>query len=360
MTPTLAAYLHNINPFALHFPNWGFLPEGIRWYGLSYLLGFLMAYAIIRRVTRVGISTVKPAEVGDMIVTMAIGVVIGGRLGYVLGYDPSLLGWIDRAPYWGVLAINHGGMASHGGMLGAILAAGWYARRGARPDLAHPRAQPVRHSWAHLLDLAAFATPLGLFFGRIANFINGELYGRPCPMNFPLAVQFPQELYTWDPAKLLPLAEKVGYHYALDSQGGAAAFVAYLIAQVRAGNPQVRAALAAALPTRYPSQLFEAVLEGLMLFGVMLLVWRKPRKPLVLAGWFCLAYGVLRIVGEFFRTPDAQIADQEFALLHITRGQWLSALLSLAGAAMIALACRRHTAPMGGWRRHAEPARAGR
>jgi phosphatidylglycerol:prolipoprotein diacylglycerol transferase len=295
-----------------------------------------------------------------MIVTLAIGVVIGGRVGYVLGYDPSLLGWIDGFPYWGVLAINRGGMASHGGMIGAILAAWWYARHGSRPDPANPRAKPVRHSWAHVMDLAAFATPLGLFFGRIANFINGELYGRPCPASFPLAVQFPQELYTWDADKLRPLAEKLGYHGPRDSASWVSGGVTDLIARVRAGDPHVRAVLAAALPPRYPSQLFEAVLEGLVLAAVLVIVWRKPRKPLVLTGWFCLAYGILRIFGEFFRTPDAQIVNREFAHWHITRGQWLSALLSLAGALMVALASRRNTAPMGGWRKRAEPARAAR
>jgi prolipoprotein diacylglyceryltransferase len=165
-----------------------------------------------------------------------------------------------------------------------------------------------------------------------------------------LAVKFPQELYTWDASRLVPIAEKVGYNYALDSAPRVQHFIAYLIDKSRAGDPQVRAALAGALPPRYPSQLFEAVLEGLVLFGILVVVWRKPRKPMILAGWFCLAYGILRIIGEFFRTPDIQIASEEFAHWHITRGQWLSALLSLAGLLMIILASRRNVGPMGGWR----------
>jgi prolipoprotein diacylglyceryltransferase len=131
---------------------------------------------------------------------------------------------------------------------------------------------------------------------------------------------------------------------------GAHRFMALVIDKVRAGDPRYRQALAAMLPARYPSQLFEAALEGLVLSGLLLIVWCKPRKPLVLSGWFCLGYGILRIVGEFFRMPDAQIMDREFAHWHITRGQWLSAILSLAGVVMIALASRRHVEPMGGWR----------
>jgi phosphatidylglycerol---prolipoprotein diacylglyceryl transferase len=376
---SLAVYVHSLNPIAVPLPDWWFLPAGIRWYGLSYLLGFVIAYFMIRRVTRVGISTVQPVEVGDLIVTMAVGVVLGGRLGYVMFYMPSLWGPTDpfRFPYWGVLAINQGGMASHGGMIGAVLGAGWYAWRSGggksevrnqKSEVRRPKARDarrntganraaagdqsataarVKHSWAHILDLAAFGTPIGLFFGRIANFINGELYGRACPENFPLAVKFPQEMLGWSRDHvdrlrpvfdLLPKGEL--------SLGGDP--VVAVIRQIQHGNHALRDAVAPLLTPRYPSQLFEAVLEGLVLMALLVIVWVKPRKPLVLGGWFCLGYAVARIVVECFREPDPQIG---YLMFHTTEGQWLSAGLFLAGILIIVLATRRNVAPMGGWRK---------
>src|SRR3990172_6943642 len=115
------AYLNRIDPYAVQFPQ-GFFVDGIRWYGLSYLAGFVIAYFVIRRVVKVGGSTLKIAEVGDMVVALAIGLVVGGRLGYALFYDRSLFyTFSDSAPWWDLLAINKGGMASHGGMIGGIL-----------------------------------------------------------------------------------------------------------------------------------------------------------------------------------------------------------------------------------------------
>ena len=115
----LATYVHDIDPFVFRFPGWlSWLPaEGVRWYGLSYLVGFVIAGVLMRRITAVGRTTVKPFNVADMIVAMAIGVVLGGRLGYVIFYDPTLLTrTFDSFPYWDVFAFNQGGMASHGGI----------------------------------------------------------------------------------------------------------------------------------------------------------------------------------------------------------------------------------------------------
>src|SRR5690606_13364210 len=121
-----------------------------------------LGYLIIRRVTRAGISSLDPVEVWDLVLTAAIGIVLGGRIGYVLLYQPSLLtSFSDSLPWWDALAINKGGMASHGGMIGLIVATWLYARR-------------HRHRWRHVIDLTAFGAPIGLFFGRMANFINGE------------------------------------------------------------------------------------------------------------------------------------------------------------------------------------------
>lgn len=351
MNPLLAAWLHDLDPFALRLPDVGFLPEGIRWYGLSYLIGFAIGYLLLRRVTRVGVSSLAPDKVADMVVTFAIGVVVGGRLGYVLFYKPELLWTVfDSPPWWGVLAINEGGMASHGGMIGGAIAAFWFAHRNG-------------HSLLHLLDLFAFGAPLGLGIGRVANFINGELIGRAAPADFPLAVKFPQEMWDaldrdavrapWSIDQLNVLADRLGM---ADTLVGASyreyqRFIATVINQIQAGNQQVQAIVEPMLTPRHPSQLYAAALEGLAVFLVLLWVWRRPRKPGLVGAWFCIAYAIARIFNEFFRRPDMHLQDAEFALLGITRGQWLSVLLLAVGVWGIWFSTRRPVNEMGAWRR---------
>ena len=330
-------YLHQINPFAIRFHG----DFGIRWYGLSYLWGFFLGYLLVHRVVAVGRSTLKPQEVGDMTMWLALGIVLGGRLGFVFFYQPELLTQISGSfPYWGVIAINQGGMASHGGMIGGIVASYLYARAN-------------KHSWAHMLDLFAFGAPLGLFFGRIANFINGELYGRECPPTFSLAVQFPQEITTWkaDDQRLTTLFDALPFTHRFDPTEHFNKFYQALIDEQSRGNPQVIAALRQVLPARYPSQLFEAVLEGLVVFFVLAIIWWKPRKPLVVGASFGIVYGLVRIIGEQFRMPDHYLLKQEFQSYGVTRGQWLSGLLILAGVVLLIFALNRKVAPMGGWRR---------
>ena len=338
--PLLAVFLHNIDPFAIRFPDWSPV-AGVRWYGLSYLLGFFIAYLLIKRVVRAGVSTLKPQEVGDLIVTLALGVVIGGRLGYVFFYKPSLL-WLieDHFPWWGVLMINKGGMASHGGMIGGIVASWYYAWK-------------HKHSWAHILDLFAFGAPLGLFFGRIANFINGELYGRPVTegsIAMHWAVRFPQEVALWSDEQAYAAAPYL--RNIPTGSDGPPNLLDWITLRVQQGNQQVIHAIEPLLIPRHPSQLYEALLEGLVLFTVLAIVWWKPRKPLVVGATFGITYGIVRIIGEYFRMPDAHILNEEFAHFGITRGQWLSALLTLAGVVMLVFVNRRKVSPMGGWRKH--------
>ncbi len=333
---TLAAWLHTLDPVAF----WAILP--VRWYGLSYIFGFFLAYLLIRRVVAQGNTTLKPAQVQDMIITLAIGAVVGGRVGYVVFYKPELLvTFTSDLPFWGLLAINEGGMASHGGIIGAVLGAVWFARAN-------------RLSLPHVLDLAAFGTPLGLAFGRIANFVNGELYGRPCDVAFPLAVKFPQEMLNWPVEKIATLAPAL--RYLPDDPNGLPGQVTYeqvhrIIAAVQSHHPEVIAIVEPLITPRHPSQLYQAVLEGFLAFAVLAIVWIKPRKPLVLGGWFALSYGVARIIGEFFRLPDEHIAAQEFAHWGVTRGQLLSVVLALSGVVMIILAQRRDVPRLGGWLR---------
>ncbi len=158
---TLAAWLHDLDPFLWRITG----AFGLRWYGLAYVAGFIAAWLILSRLARRRGLPIRPEAIPDLIMAVVLGVLLGGRLGYALFYKPHLFTlWLDYAPWWGLLAINEGGMASHGGMIGVILACLWFARREHLPFLL-------------VTDALALVTPIGLFFGRIANFINGELLG---------------------------------------------------------------------------------------------------------------------------------------------------------------------------------------
>src|ERR1700687_680576 len=167
----LAYYLHDLEPFIFRITD----NIGPRWYGLAYVLAFLFGYALLVWLAKRGYADLAPSRVGDFITGCALfGVIIGGRLGYVLFYKPEML----HAPM-SILRVWEGGMSSHGGMLGLLAFTFYYA---------------WRHtvSWRNLADNLVVPAPLGLFFGRCANFINGELYGRATNVSW--AVQFPKEL----------------------------------------------------------------------------------------------------------------------------------------------------------------------
>jgi phosphatidylglycerol:prolipoprotein diacylglycerol transferase len=219
-------------------------PIAVRWYGLAYVVGLLGGWLLARAyVVRDGlwgaIRRPSMSELDDMLVWVAVGVVVGGRLGFVLFYDLAAY----LANPLEIFAVWRGGMSFHGGLIGAALALALFARRHGYDVL------PV-------FDLAAAVVPIGLFFGRIANFINGELWGRPAP-DFAYAMVFPQ------------------------------------------GGP---------VP-RHPSQLYQAALEGLVLFVLVSVVVRVAgfRRPGLVAGVFGVGYGVARLVGERFREPDPQL-----------------------------------------------------
>jgi len=305
-------------------------------------MGFLAAFLLLRFLARRGATDIPLSRAADAMMYLILGVLVGGRLFYVIGYEPRLLGLIDGPPWWGVLAINQGGMASHGGITGTILAAIWFAWRHG-------------HSKLHLMDLMAFGAPLGLFMGRIANFINGELYGRACSKDFPLAVQFPTEVRDYDAGQWRALRASLNEHgltYAgINAEGRYEAGVQHLLADVRAGLPEVVSALEPVLTHRHPSQLYAAVTEGLVVFAVLFIAWWKPRKPPLVGSLFCVTYGVMRIINEFFRMPDAHLLDEEFAAVGITRGQWLSVLLIGLGVVGLVVHRRIDLPKMGSWRR---------
>ena len=332
----VATYVHRIDPYALRLWDGG----PIRWYGLSYLAGFIVAYWLIRRVAQTGRSTLQPQDAADLVITIAVGIVVGGRLGYAIFYKPEIL-WTftQNLPFWDLLALNKGGMASHGGMIGAIVATKYYA----------VRRSSSKHQWPHILDLVAFAAPLGLFFGRIANFINGELIGRPCSPNLPWAVKFPHEMYTWsheqlthifriiDGKSLLSNALPLNLDYRLSQ----------VIDQIQMGNKELTTIIEPLLTPRHPSQIYQALLEGLLLFVILAIAWAKPKKPWLITGLFCSTYAILRIISEYFREPDTHIGLQ---WLGLTRGQWLSVFLFLIGIAILFVVTPRQNKPIGGWR----------
>lgn len=339
------AYVLDLSPFALQFSG----NFGIRWYGLAYLAGFAALYLIAKFFAERSLSPIKPEKIGDFVFSLAIGTVVGGRLGYCLFYNQALFTkFTSTAPFWGVLAINEGGMASHGGIIGIVVAAWLSAHKNNIPFL-------------HLLDLATLGGTLGVFFGRIANFVNGELVGRPVQSAVSWAVKFPQDILTWpdyEPSKLAslgPVVAKLGidqhqweklilnYPYTSNSIYSA---LSQIIDQIQSGSLEFKLALAELLEARHPSQLYESFLEGLLLFLLLIFIWRIPRKAGVLAATFGLAYPIVRIFGEQFRMPDLQIG---FQLYGLTRGQWLSFAMLALGVFLTYLAAKSCDAKFGGW-----------
>jgi phosphatidylglycerol:prolipoprotein diacylglycerol transferase len=247
-------------------------PLQIRWYGLSYLLGFgLFLWLTMRRVQRPQYAAAgwvrRDAE--DLLFLGVVGAIVGGRLGYTLIYKP---GEYLTQPLE-ILKVWEGGMAFHGGLLGVILAMVWFARSRQRPLL-------------QVLDVVAPAVPIGLACGRIGNFINGELWGRAADPALPWAMVFPQS-------------------------GTAIA--------------------------RHPSQIYQALLEGLLLFVLMQLYARRDRAQGQVAAAFLLGYGVLRFVAEYFREPDSFLG---LLALNMSMGQWLC-LPMIAGGVWLWIWCGR-------------------
>lgn len=340
--------VHDFDPFALRISG----DFGIRWYGLSYMMGFIFAYLLIKWLAKKQKSGLTAQMVGDFITYVALGTLIGGRLGYVLFYSPDLIfKFKSTIPFWGVLAVNEGGMASHGGMIGIVLACILYARKYAV-------------NAPYLFDLVAVSGPMGAFFGRIANFINGELVGRPCDPSYPLAVKFPQDILNWPASEssklgdLTAVVEKVGigreqwldvvgkYRFDGSARDQLYSILSKVIEAIQDGNTAAKEAIAPLLPPRYPSQLFAAVGEGLFLFLILFFLWRKPRKPGFIASSFILLYAIVRVIDEHYRMPDAHIG---FQWLGLTRGQWLSIGMFVVGLVMMVIWSRASSLKIPGW-----------
>ncbi len=323
-------WFHNIDPFIIQITD----NFGLRWYSMSYIMGFFMVYLCVRWLIYKKISSLSKTTAVDLITWAAMGVILGGRLGYAIFYDQSILITFDSYfPYWEFLKIYHGGLASHGGIIGIITAIVFFAkRRGC--------------SLWHCLDLAALGG-IGIFFGRIANFINGELFGRVIEGKVLLAVQFPQEMLLWLSQKktgyLQDLSVAVSnlkqgidpnvwqdWIYQFEATGSYSgriySVIRALITACENGNREVITALQKVISYRHPSQIYQAVLEGLIPFLMVCFLFyrKKPLKPGIIGGCWAVCYAVMRVLGEQFRMPDAHLG---FQALGLTRGQWLSVLM---------------------------------
>lgn len=356
-------YIHNIDPFLIQFSE-GF---GLRWYGLAYLAGIVLGYFIILKLIRMGRMQIKEEVLSDFATWMAFGILIGGRLGYCLFYAPHLfLEFGPTLPYWGILEVHKGGMSSHGGIAGVSMACFLFARQ-------------HKLNFLHCLDITVLGGSLGFLFGRIANFINGELYGREVASKIAWAVKFPSELREWasfDTPKLDrlgALVESMGpislnvssgepsflqankqqwsqwvseYKFSGTANYNVNKFLDYIQAQVYAGNESVMEGLQWVLTARHPSQLYQAFLEGFMVFVLLNILWLKPRHPGVIAAGFGGFYALARIIGEQYRMPDAALGFQLFGL---TRGQWLSVFMLLAALLLYVYALKKNGTKYGGW-----------
>lgn len=312
-----ATYVHDLNPIAL--PISGSL--ALRWYGLAYLAGFVAGFLLLRNLARRGLWVMQPEKVGDFIAGCALfGVFLGGRLGYIFFYHLPKVGWGELAkdPLL-VLRVWEGGMASHGGILGLAIFTWVYAKR-----------QNV--SWAKLADGLSVVGPLGLFFGRAANFINGELYGR-ITTGVPWAVKFPLSL-----AQESEETQAMAWQACMrvDPSLADATSLDTLIAAAR-NNPELSKTLGEFLPARHPSQIYEGLLEGLLLFVILWVVRvRFPKAPAgLITGLFFALYAVFRIFGEHFREPDSAMVG------FLTKGQFFSFFMFLFAAAFFAHAWKR-------------------
>lgn len=235
----------------------------LRWYSLAYLTGIILAYWHTSKAIRTPGAPLAQRHADDLFFYCTLGIILGGRLGYAIFYAPQLLTEPGE-----LIKLWEGGMSFHGGLFGVVLAFAWVSWRG-------------KLNFLRVADYVSVAVPFGMLFGRLANFVNGELWGRPAGPDVSWAIVFPDAG---------PLA-------------------------------------------RHPSQLYEAVLEGLLLLIVMMLLFWKTRarfRPGLLAGTFTAGISAGRFVVEFFREPDAQL--REFAMeTGLSMGQWLTIPLFLVG-----------------------------
>ena len=256
----------------------------LRYYSLAYLFGILFAYWHLSKMIKSPGAPLAQRHADDLFFWCTLGVILGGRLGYAAFYQPELFGGVQLFQLW------NGGMSFHGGVIGVLVAISWVAWRG-------------KLNWLRVCDYIAVNVPIGYMLGRIANFINGELYGRPVEGDLPWAMVFPT--------------------------GGDVA--------------------------RHPSQLYQAGLEGLLLGVILIALFWKTRaryRAGLLVGLFTVGMGVGRFVNEFFREPDAHLAYR-VTETGLSQGQWLSIPMIAIGLAVMAYALVKP--PIGGSKNASSP-----
>lgn len=259
-----------IDPVAFTLP---FIDREVHWYGLMYLIGLTGAWALARYRTGIKAGGWTKEQVGDMVFYSAVGIIAGGRIGYGLFYGFEQ--W-SQDFFW-ILRVYEGGMSFHGGLIGVLCAFGYMAWK-------------TNRTFFQVADFFAPVAPIGLFFGRLGNFINGELWGRTTSADFPLSMVFPH-------VDQLP---------------------------------------------RHPSMLYEMVLEGFVLFVILWWYSAKQRPRMATSALFLLFYGVFRAGVEFVRVPDEGIQVGYLGLEWMTRGQLLTLPMVLLGFAMLVIAYKRN------------------
>jgi phosphatidylglycerol:prolipoprotein diacylglycerol transferase len=274
MISFLAYWVHRIDPFVVKFPE-GFFVEGIRWYGVAYLAAFILGGVLLHFYKRMDKVDWDFDQQTNLLTALIIGVLVGGRLGYMLMY--SFEGFAKDPLMF--FKITQGGMASHGGMLGVIIACYWFSKKSHTPFL-------------RVMDVVATLAPAGILLGRIANFINSELVGKITDV--PWAVIFPNTA-PWLPIDMIP--------------------------------------------PRHPVQLYEAFLEGFLLLIYTQVRLHKLGKKTQgkIAGEVLILYGIFRIFVEVFRQPDAPL------IWGLSRGQFFSIFLILIGAFILQFSRKRGT-----------------
>ncbi len=320
--------IHNWDPVIFQLTD----AIAVRWYGVAYMLGFVIGFFLLCRLARKNLYPIPEEKLSDFITWVAlIGVLLGGRLGYVLFYmlPNEGIGYILNDPTV-IVRVWEGGMASHGGMLGVVAYAIYYARKHKLP-------------WPAVLDGLAIVAPVGLFFGRLANFINGELYGNIVPVGSKCGMIFPTELLQSE-----FLFNRVAHSILSDSalqesitnagyQIPAILSPEWIITCAR-HVPELENLIAKIMigHSRYPSQLYEAATEGLLLFAILWCVrifWKRAYNG-IFCGIFCIVYSIARIACEEFREPDSPFT------FGLTRGQFLSTFLILLGVGFFIYAFR--------------------
>lgn len=308
------SFVHTLDPFVFEIAP----GVGPRWYGLSYLAGFVVGWLILRAVAKRRLIALRPEQVGDLLTWLVVGVVVGGRVGHVLFYDRPLMWTFDSSfPWWGLLAIHRGGMASHGGLIGVILAMWLFSRRhGLR--------------FCEISDAVALAAGPGLGFGRLANLVNGELPGKALPeamqANPPWwSIKFPEEVF--DPA--FPNTSQLeSLRLLVDPLRP---FPESVVEAAYAGRENVIEALTPLLTATMPSQVLQAITDGLILPAVLAAIWWRPRPIGTIGGAFLATYGVLRVATEQVRAPDPGV----FTIGPATLPMMLSGLMIVAGVAIM-------------------------